>query len=318
MGMHPDIETIEAARSTARWGTPREHADLDAFLAATELPDGMHTIWGEIAPIDFLVRLKPGRPLILSFHDNTPRNSSVKLPIFTGLGVIKSLDASYIALSDPSLYLHPDLKLAWFAGGDGLELQKLLPAVLGKIVALSGASDVICLGGSGGGFAALYYSAGISGSIAVAWNPHTDIIRYNPTHVAEYGAAAFGLETYEATAARLPSLVDTNLAAAYADGRDNRVLYLQNNSDGYVVTQMRPFLTSLGIDVGPLPKGTKINGVVADGLWLLLEDWGEGHVAPPAPALSALLAAIVADPARWRGGWMKPENAFVPSRQSAA
>ena len=316
--MQPDSDTIEAARSTARWGTPHEHADLGAFLAATELPDGMHTIWGEIAPIDFLARIKPGRPLILSFHDNTPRNPSVKLPIFTGLSLIKSLDASYVALSDPSLYLHPDLKLAWFAGGDGLELQRLLPEVLDKIIALSGASDVICLGGSGGGFAALYYSARISGSIAVAWNPHTDIIRYNPTHVAEYGAAAFGFETYEGTATHLGSFIETNLAATYAEAHDNMVLYLQNNSDGYVVTQMRPFLTSLGVDVGPLPKGTKINGVVAEGLWLLLEDWGEGHVAPPAPALSALLAAIVSDPARWRAGWTNSENAVVPSRQSAA
>jgi hypothetical protein len=316
--MQPDLETIEAARATTRWGTPHEHASLGAFLAATEIADGMHTIRGEIVPIDFLVRINPGRPLIFSFHDSTPRNPNLKLPVFTGLNIIDDLDASYVALSDPSLYLHPELKLAWFSGSDGLELQKLFPALLDKLIALSGARDVICAGGSGGGFAALYYSAHIDGSFAVTWNPHTDIIGYNPAHVAEYGSAAFGLESYEATATQLGSLIDTNLAAVYAERRNNMVLYLQNNSDGYVVTQMRPFLAALGVDVGPLHKGSRINGVVADGLWLLLEHWGDGHVAPPAPALGALLAAIVADPARWRAGWKKRENTVARSRQSAA
>lgn len=311
--MQATPQSIEAARSTARWGEPQKYDDVDAFLAATELPDGLHTIGGEVVPIDFLTRIKKGRPLIVSFHDNTPRNAELKLPIFTGLNVLRDLDASYVAVSDPSLYLDPELKLAWFAGSSGLELQSILPLLLDKIVALSQASDVICLGGSSGGFAALYYAAHIPNAIAVAWNPHTDIIRYNPASVAAYGAAAFGLASHEATAAQLPALVDTDLADLYTGGRDNMVLYLQNNSDGYVVTQMRPFLERLGADLEPLQRGAKVNAVVADGIWLLLEDWGEGHVAPPAAALSALLASIVADPARWQAGW----RAFAPSQSAA-
>jgi hypothetical protein len=311
--MKAAVEGIEAARSMARWGgSSREYPDLDTFLAATELPNGVHTIRGAIAPIDFLVRIKPGRPLVLSFHGNTPRNAELKLPVFTGLNVTKDLDASFVAVSDPSLHLHPDLKLAWFAGCDGLDLQKVLPALLDKIIAASGASDVICFGGSGGGFASLYYSAGIPGSIALVWNPQIDITRYNPSHVAEYGGAAFGLETYEVAAAQLGSFIDSNLATVYARGRDNMVLYLQNNSDGHVVTQMRPFLASLGADIEPLQKGAKINAVVADDVWLYLDNWGEGHVPPPTPALGALLDSIVSDPARWRAGWRKGSSAFVP------
>ena len=75
---------------------------------------------------------------------------------------------------------------------------------------------------------------------------------------------------------------------------------------------MRPFLASLGADAEQLQKGAKINGVVADNVWLYLDDWGDGHVPPPAPRLSALLESIVTDPARWRAGWQKPANAFVP------
>jgi hypothetical protein len=311
--MTAEAEGIEAARSTARWGRQRqEHESVEAFLGASELPDGLHTIRGQIAPIDFYVRLKPGRPLIISFHGNQPRNADVKLPVFTGLNVTKELDASFVAVSDPSLHLHPDLKLAWFAGCEGLDLQKVLPPLLDKIIEASEANDVIFFGGSGGGFASLYYSAGIPDSIALVWNPQTDITRYNPPHVAEYAGAAFGLETYEAAAAQLGSHIVADLATAYAGGRDNMILYLQNNSDGHVVGHMRPFLASLGADAEQLQKGAKINGVVADNVWLYLDDWGDGHVPPPAPRLSALLESIVTDPARWRAGWQKPANAFVP------
>lgn len=231
-GMQAEREGIEAARSVARWGgAGQEHADVEAFLAASELPDGLHTVRGAPVPIDFLVRIKPGRPLVISFHGSTPRNADVKLPLFTGLNLVRELDASYVAVSDPTLHLHPDLKLGWFAGCDGLALQQVLPVLLDKIIAASGANDVICLGGAGGGFASLYYSARIPGSIALVWNPHTDIIRYNPPHVAEYAGVAFGLESYEAAAAGLGSHIETDLTRLYDGACYNKILYLQNNSD---------------------------------------------------------------------------------------
>ena len=309
--MKADLLGIEAARSMKRWGSEtHEYHDADAFLAATELPDGVHTIRGAVAPIDFFVRLKPGRPLIINFHGNQPRNDEVKLPVFTGLNVTKELNASFVGVSDPTLHLNPELKLAWFAGCEGLELQKVLPPLLDKIIAMSGASDVIFFGGSGGGFASLYYSAGVPNSIALVWNPQTSITRYNPLHVAEYGGAAFGLESHEEAVAQLGSRIEADLIERYAGGRDNMILYLQNNTDGHVVIHMRPFLESLGADMAPIQKGAKINAVVADTVWLYLDNWGEGHV-PPAPArLPGLLDAIVTDPARWRAGW--------PRRQSAA
>jgi hypothetical protein len=295
------VQEIETVRSTARWGVePQYHDSPEAFLAQRHLADGVHTIEGAVAPVDLLLRLRPGRPLILSFHGNIPRRADLKLPVFTGLNVTRDLDASFVAISDPSLYLHPDLKLGWYAGCAGLDLQEVLPDLLRQIVRVSGARDVICFGGSGGGFASLYYSARIANSIALVWNPQTDITRYNPPHVAEYARAAFGLESYEAASAELGSLIDSDLTAAYEQGHDNLILYLQSNSDGHVVTHMQPFLATLGADIATLQMGAEVNARVADGAWLYLDHWGDGHVPPPAPALGALLQAIVADPARWR------------------
>ena len=74
--------------------------------------------------------------MVFSFHGNTPRNPELKLPVFTGLNVTRDLDASFVARSDPSLYLDPNLKLAWFSGSSGWNLQTVLKQVLRKIVAL--------------------------------------------------------------------------------------------------------------------------------------------------------------------------------------
>lgn len=107
--------------------------------------------------------------MVFSFHGNTPRNPDLKLPVFTGL--------------NPTLYLDPDLKLAWYAGSSGWDLQSLLKCVLRKIATVARSNDLIFLGGSGGGFASLYCAASFPGSLALVWNPQTDIGAYSPPHV---------------------------------------------------------------------------------------------------------------------------------------
>lgn len=120
--------------------------------------------------------------MVFSFHGNTPRNPDLK-PVFTGLNVTRELDASFVALSDPTLYLDPDLKLAWYAGSSGWDLQSLLKCVLRKIATVARSNDLIFFGGSGGGFASLYCAASFPGSLALVWNPQTDIGAYSPPHV---------------------------------------------------------------------------------------------------------------------------------------
>ena len=76
--------------------------------------------------------------------------------MFTGLNVTRDLDASFVAISDPMLYLDPDLKLAWYAGSAGWNFQAEMKRVLRKIIAVALTADVVFFGGSGGGFASLY------------------------------------------------------------------------------------------------------------------------------------------------------------------
>lgn len=305
------LEQFAAIRSTARWNAPvHEHASIDEFLSRPVLPDGVHTIGG-VLPIDILIRKKPGRPLIFSFHGNTPRAPGLMLPVFTGLNVTRDLDASFIAFSDPSLYLDSNLKLAWFAGARGFDLQKQLPAILARLVDEVAASDVIFFGGSGGGFASLYYSALLPNSLALVWNPQTDITRYNPPHVEEYGRLAFGFSGYDQARDTLPSEIDSGLPDIYAAGFSNRILYLQNNSDGHVVTHLLPLLESIGAPTGEVARGATLSTEIAGNLWLHLGEWGEGHVPPPPAVLAALLAALTADAAAWRDGFQPARMADI-------
>jgi hypothetical protein len=246
-----------------------------------------------------LLRLKRGRPLVFSFHGNTPRNPELKLPVFTGLNVTRELDASFVGLSDPALYLDPDLKLAWYAGSVGWNFQAEMKRVLRKIIAVAQTDDVVFFGGSGGGFASLYYSAAFPGSLALVWNPQTDIGAYNPPHVAEYGRVAFGLPDHASTTLALPTLTESNLARVYDGSVSNYVVYLQNNSDGHVVTHMRPFLASVGADIATVERGADFNGAIIPGVWLYLANWGDGHIPPTPAALTRLLTGIISAAGQW-------------------
>jgi len=291
----------EAARSTRRWAaTVYEHPTLRDFLEARALEDGLHTILGEGPPIDILLRVRPGLPAIFSFHGNTPRNAEMKLPIFTGLNVTAGLPVTTALLSDPSLYLDPSLQLAWFAGSAGQKLQELYPAIILKIAAAARAEDLIFFGGSGGGFAALYYSSFFPESLALVFNPQTDLTRYLPALVGAYGRAGFGLGEDAEAIARLPSLISSRLAPRYESDPRNLVLYLQNNADGHVITHLKPFAESLAGSLGDVELGASVNRRIADGKWLYMDHWGTGHFPPPPDFLRSLLATVASRQGDWR------------------
>lgn len=289
-----------SVRSTTRWGgVAQNHAGVGEFERRERLSDGLHTISGGPVPIDVLLRLKPGAPVVFSFHGNTPRNPDLKLPVFTGLNVTRDLDASFAALSDPTLYLDPELKLAWYAGSSGWDLQSILKRVLRKIATIAKADDLIFLGGSGGGFASLYYAANFPGSLALVWNPQTDIGAYNPPHVTEYGRMAFGLADHASTVSALPTLTESVLARTFGGSLHNQIIYLQNNTDGHVITHMHPFLASLGTNVEGLERGVDFNGEIIPGFRLYMANWGDGHVPPSPAALTRLLNAAVSEAGKW-------------------
>jgi hypothetical protein len=137
------------------------------------------------------------------------------------------------------------------------------------------------MGGSGGGFASLYYSWMIPGSVAIALNPQTSLNRYRPGPIKIYRAACW---PNLAPDQPLNRVIDVELDALYAGGAQNSIVYLQVASDYYHLTRhFAPF-------VGSLPRD------YSDRLVVRMENWGrKGHQAAPSkvwiPWLNAALNA---------------------------
>lgn len=227
------------------------------------------------------VRLRGSSTLVFSFTGAAANRANFTLPHFAVHGLAGHLSASIIGFSDPSLALSDDLRAAWFAGHDGFELQKLLPNLIRQMVDSLGATRVAFVGGSSGGFAALYYSWHVPDSIAVVTNPQTNFGRYLREPIEQYRAVCWPSLDQDAP---LDAAIDTDLCALYAKRIDNTVIYLQVASDySHLKSQFAPFVATLPRDY-------------AGRLIVRMANWGRmGHKPAPAniwiPWMKAALSA---------------------------
>jgi hypothetical protein len=280
-----DSLAFDGARSLDRWKVAAFHYDgVRAYCAAATRPKGVHAIIENGIPIDVYEDVVPDAPLVVFLNGATRRGPDIKLPIFSGFGVVPEGNVSRVFVNDPILYEDDTLTLGWYAGSARVSTQGLLPIVLQSVIEQAKPSRVIFVGGSGGGFASLFYSRQIADSIAVVWNPQTEVTDYVAATVAEYARIAFGLVDYK----QLRSRIESNVAKLYADGYSNRVLYLQNSSDWHVKRHLTPFLLAQKYDVPNVIESR----AYSDRLYLHMGNWGEGHQQPPQPFLKAVLAKL--------------------------
>jgi pimeloyl-ACP methyl ester carboxylesterase len=254
----------------------------DAFFASLRdrTAKGVQTVALDGGELPVSVRLRRSPYLVLSFNGAVDRGKH-QLPRFAATGIHSYTRASIVALSDPSLARSESLSMAWYAGHEGFELQKILPDFIRRMIESLRASRVVFVGGSGGGFAALYYSWHFPGSVALVSNPQTDLDRYNSYHLKTYRTACW--PSLEADAP-LSSAITTNLCPLYAERVENALIYFQIANDwGHLTRHFAPF-------VAGLPREH------ADHLIARVATWGKkGHRPVPAniwvPWLTAALAA---------------------------
>lgn len=247
-------------RDTARFSQEEHHyASLGDFYS--QPPEtGLITINYGDAPLDLLhIDREAGTTLVI-FHAALAGSKVTTYPLFSGLGVTKDLDVNLICVSDPSLTL--DLELAWFAGNQHQPLQRDLPNVLRHLLShYSDHQELVFFGSSGGGFASLFYSFGFPESTAITMNPQTDISEYNQKFVEEYALAAWSTDDL----ASVP--IVTDLGKLYRDGFPNRVIFLQNILDGHHRDRH-------------LARWMRAISTPSDHLFLLMGNWGRGHIPP--------------------------------------
>lgn len=285
-------------RSDTPWGrSVLEWPSLDAFLATAEVQSGVHSVpIGEFAGkqvnYDFLLTARPGTVLLCHFHAAALRDK-IDLPYFTGLSVTSSIATSIFAPSDPMLALDASLNLAWHFGCKGILLQAITVSIVKKLQAILQAPRVVAWGGSGGGFAAIRIAKDISDSIALVWNPQTDIAKYDQIFVNRYRHIAF--PTIAADGAlpsgreQFPSLCTDE----FGDGYKGRILYLQESAEWHVGAHLKPFLVSFcGKDLSDITSSSNFSGFVTDRLYLHLDHWGKGHVPPSKDVISKILKLL--------------------------
>lgn len=273
----------------AQWKQPvRRWESLSAFLAASSHETGLHSVAFPDGTLDVSFYGRPlggDRPGMVPviFSGATKERAGALGPYFSGQGISTELGTPSISIADATISDHGDLKLAWYAGCSRFHAERALHAFLAGIVERYDV-DLLLIGGSGGGFAALSAARAIGDRARVlSWNPQTDLLAYEVTAVTDYLHDAFP----ESLIGRLDPAdpQDREVIRAYFEGRgittllggtDDRsaVLMLQNTGDWHLEQHATPYATRRGMTVhqGVLTDGT---GVVGIG------DWGGGHSAPP-------------------------------------
>ncbi|WP_309133843.1 DUF6270 domain-containing protein [Cellulomonas sp.] len=273
-----------ARRDPQRWGRPmHEYAGVEALQAAEHVPAGLLAVREADTYIDVLYEPRGSETTVVLFHAALSR-PDVHLPFFAGNVVAQDGPVNRIFISDPGLYTDPALTVSWYAGTRTLPLQQLLVPLIERLARAAGGERLALVGPSSGGFAALYYSWHLPGSLAIAVNPQVDIARFSPAKVRHFTRACFDATTADGSAAALERDMTSDIRPLYAYHVPNHVLYVQNASDPHVDVHMNPFLEA----VGP-----------SDRLRTHLGDWGRGHRAPPQQDLRRIVRAVTSLEGAW-------------------
>lgn len=245
---------------------------------------------GRGCKLDSLFVNKRSDILLVSMHGALQR-AKIRLPRFERLRSLLRTDYSSIYFGDPSLWLAENLSLSWFTGWHETNVPHLVSDWVQKAASASGASTVVFIGSSGGGFASAQVSSYVPGSVAVVFNPQTSIAAYRPSGSLGYGRNFIRQVMPELTPEGGLSEIDAetdwsspmgdrgSMLVRYSRRVQNRLLYVQNDQDrSHWTDHYTPFraATEGGVNDG------RIRYTIYTG--------PEGHSAPPPAIFDTALA----------------------------
>lgn len=280
-------------RDVGKWG--KELVDYNSlldFLENFEPKTAIHTVWIQGYPIDILMDYQPNKPVVFIWKGNTRRNEATKLPVFVGFSMVLAADATRISISDPTMYFNEQLGLAWYAGSPNIRFQEIISKIVEKIGKSISNKKIIHTGGSGGGFAALFFSKFNKNSLAIPFNPQTDFLEYEPTAVKLFLKSIGQGGEIEDAKLSLGDYITHNLIDNYAGfNTNNTILYLQNINDTHVVGHLKPFLESLGEH---LDESLGLHVYKESNISVYISNkWGGNHNPPPKEFLSSMFKDIL-------------------------
>lgn len=196
---------------------------------------------GESYPLDCLVVPKDSPTLVVALHGALNREVYT-LPRFEWATTLGHRTESLLFLSDTALQASEDLKLAWYTGNESDDLTARYAALIRSTAVQCGAFNVLLLGFSGGGFAALALAAQLENSVALAFSPQVSIGKYYRVFADQYAGSVFpqygSFEALEDAHGRRVSLLERYKDPAVTA----RFLYVQNSGDRHhVENHYKPF-----------------------------------------------------------------------------
>lgn len=258
-----------------------ETVNLEEFLSSTG--DVILSYGG----IDFPAKYLKGstNTIVFLFHGATDQ-SKRPYPLTTGFfPTIPGLHQ--VSISDAAMAASINLASTWYIGAENIDTQDILHHLMMDISRRVGATRRIYLGGSAGGFAALYYSWRDKGSLAIVGNPQTNLNSYalgangKPNRFIRYVNNAWpNLSSYE----DLENTHTVDVASLYRRKFENSVIYLQSSGD-------REHISSQLFDLLAATKGKLENFVLNMNFYGILGHSGSVPVAAFRPWLLAALAA---------------------------
>lgn len=193
------------------------------------------------AQLDALLVNKGSDVLVVGLHGASNRDKP--LPRFEWFRTLRTTEFSSMYFSDATLYLDPRVQLAWYTGWLELDLYPLIAEWTRRAAEAVGATKVLFLGSSGGGFAALQVSAHLPGSMAMPFSAQTSIANYlvggslsaqrgymravMPHLIPPEGIYSLehGVDYFESLGERVSPL------QRYQRAQENYVFYVQNKND---------------------------------------------------------------------------------------
>lgn len=279
---------------------PRTNYDsADEFAPPADLGVSEHRLtYPNGAHLDALLVNRAAGLLVVSLHGATNR-ANTQLPRYERLRSLNAHDVSALYVGDPALWLDDRLQLAWYTGWVDVDLHEVIAQWVSAAARKIGAKRIIITGASGGGFAALQVAAHVPGSLALAFNPQTDITEYRvngefygaqhdyvrtlwPNILAEYPTPAALRDSSWGD----PIRERVSAVARYSRPTKNYIHFVQNVNEFHMEEHFDPFVRAV-IGAG---AGYRLHAVLYEG--------GTMHNPPPQDVFERELnSAICALPA---------------------
>lgn len=246
-----------------RWRQKDYRYSFEQFMALDSLPSGLIVIDYGAVELALLIRNRGAEANFYGFHAAQSPLTRQPVPYFQGRKVAPKR-MNQILISDPSLYLHNDVRVGWFLGNKYCDLPTDLPAIMDRIDALTGAAQRLLWGNSAGGTAALLYAR--ETDTAVVMNPQIILRNFTWSRVQPWLLHGWDIEEF---------FEGRQYGIDHLDLRDRirpgRIVYCQNRHDDHVELQLKPLAETLGVSTEPGDDGR---------FKLILGDWGKGHIPP--------------------------------------